>query len=55
MTVIEVIQEPAAIIEVITDGNYEMVVEVPPPVEFEVQGLFASTFISQDVDGGTIF
>jgi hypothetical protein len=55
MSVIEVIQQTAHTIEVITEGNYEMVVNTPPPVFLEVQGLFPTTFINPNIDGGQIY
>ncbi len=55
MSTIKITTPPAPIIEVKGEGKYHLVVPVPKPVVIEVKGLFASTFLNNDVDGGTIF
>jgi hypothetical protein len=54
-TTINITTPPAHIIEVKGEGKYNVVVPVPKPVVVEVKGLFASTFVNPDIDGGLIY
>ena len=55
MSFIEInIQQPP-VVELVTGTEYNIVVQQPAKAMIEVNGLFPSTFISQDIDGGVIF
>ena len=53
--IVEVTTLPIPILQLIAEDSYEVLVAAPPPIIVEVKGLFATTFIQQDIDGGIIF
>lgn len=55
MSYVEVIVQTAPIVQMETPQVYNVMVDLPTPMLIEVQGIFPTTFINPDIDGGIIF